>query len=71
MDDLLSAARATLEKIKTLTTQALCDFLTDKLSPIEMPKQVEFRGTLPKSAIGKILKKALMAEEEAKAKEPA
>jgi len=60
-----------LREGKTLTTQALCDFLTDKLSPIEMPKQVEFRETLPKSAIGKILKKALMAEEEAKAKEPA
>jgi long-chain acyl-CoA synthetase len=60
-----------LREGKTLTTQALCDFLTDKLSPIEMPKQVEFRATLPKSAIGKILKKALMAEEEAKPKEPA
>jgi len=60
-----------LREGKSLTEQALCDFLKDKLSPIEMPKQVEFRDVLPKTAIGKILKKTLVAEEEAKAKEPA
>jgi long-chain acyl-CoA synthetase len=60
-----------LREGKSLTEQALCDFLKDKLSPIEMPKQVEFRTGLPKTAIGKILKKTLVAEEEAKAKEPA
>jgi long-chain acyl-CoA synthetase len=38
-------------------------FLKDKLSPIEQPKLFEFRKELPKSAIGKILKKELLAEE--------
>jgi long-chain acyl-CoA synthetase len=41
----------------------------DKLSPIEMPKQVEFRTELPKSAIGKILKKELLAEEARRAEQ--
>jgi long-chain acyl-CoA synthetase len=52
---------------QSVTKEALCAFLEDKLSPIEMPKQVEFRKGLPKTAIGKILKKTLVAEEEAKA----
>jgi long-chain acyl-CoA synthetase len=55
----------------SLTKDALLEFLKDKLSPIELPKQVEFRSTLPKTAIGKILKKSLAAEEDAKAKAPA
>jgi long-chain acyl-CoA synthetase len=56
-----------LREGQALTKEALCAFLEDKLSPIEMPKQVEFRRSLPKTAIGKILKKTLVAEEEAKA----
>jgi long-chain acyl-CoA synthetase len=50
-----------------LTTEALCAFLKDKLSPIEMPKIVEFRADLPKTAVGKIQKKVLIEEERAKA----
>ena len=56
-----------LREGQSLTKEALCAFLEDKLSPIEMPKQIEFRQSLPKTAIGKILKKTLVAEEEAKA----
>ena len=41
-------------------------FLKDKLSPIEMPKQVEFRNELPKTLIGKLSKKELIAEEASK-----
>lgn len=60
-----------LREGQSLTQETLVAFLKDKLSPIEIPKQVEFRSTLPKTAIGKILKKSLIAEEEAKAKAPA
>lgn len=60
-----------LREGESLTKDALSEFLKDKLSPIELPKQVEFRSTLPKTAIGKILKKSLAAEEDAKAKAPA
>jgi long-chain acyl-CoA synthetase len=51
----------------TLTSEELCDFLRDKLSPIEMPKIIEFRAELPKTVIGKIQKKLLIEEERAKA----
>ena len=47
----------------SLDAEGLHEFLKDKLSPIEMPKLVEFRAELPKSAIGKIMKKELLAEE--------
>lgn len=51
----------------TLTIEELSHFLQDKLSPIEMPKIVEFRAELPKTAVGKIQKKVLIEEERAKA----
>jgi len=40
----------------------LTAFLADKLTPIEMPKQVEFRQSLPKTTVGKISKKMLLEE---------
>jgi long-chain acyl-CoA synthetase len=43
----------------SLSEAELLDFLKERLSPIEIPKQIEFRHSLPKSAIGKILKKEL------------
>jgi long-chain acyl-CoA synthetase len=45
-----------------LTAEALSAFLADKLSVLEMPKQIEFRASLPKTAVGKISKKDLLAE---------
>ena len=53
---------------KTLTRDELIGFLKDKLSPIEMPKIVEFRDSLPKTMIGKLSRKALLDEEEARRK---
>ena len=38
-------------------------FLEDKLSKIEMPSEIEFRLELPKTIIGKLSKKELVAEE--------
>lgn len=51
---------------QSLTAPALEIFLEDKLSPIEMPKMIEFRDELPKTIIGKLSKKELVAEEEEK-----
>ncbi len=48
-----------------LTADELKAFLKDKLSPIEMPKFVEFRAELPKTMIGKLSRKALLDELEA------
>jgi long-chain acyl-CoA synthetase len=58
-----------LREGQTLTAEALTAFLKDKLSPIEMPKLIEFRDKpLPKTLIGKLSRKDLIAEELAKAK---
>ncbi|MFD2264050.1 long-chain fatty acid--CoA ligase [Lacibacterium aquatile] len=51
-----------------VAAEALINFLKDKLSPIEMPKHIEFRTSLPKTMIGKLSKKELVAEEREKAK---
>jgi long-chain acyl-CoA synthetase len=50
----------------SLDAATLTAFLKDKLSAIEMPKQIEFRAVLPKTPIGKLSKKELVAEEAAK-----
>ena len=55
----------------TLTAEALTAFLKDHLSPIEMPKRIEFRASLPKTMVGKLSKKELVAEEREKAARPA
>jgi long-chain acyl-CoA synthetase len=53
---------------QSLDEETLKAFLKDKLSPIECPKVVEFRDALPKTAVGKISRKELVAEENAKTK---
>ncbi len=53
-----------------LTEQELRAFLKNKLSPIEMPKLIEFRDTpLPKTLIGKLSRKALIEEDRVKAEQ--
>ncbi len=49
-----------------LTAAELLAFLEERLSPIERPKQIEFRTALPRTPIGKLSKKELVAEERAK-----
>ncbi len=50
-----------------VTGAALRDFLRDKISKIELPREVEIRDTLPKTLIGKLSKKELVEEELQKA----
>ena len=52
---------------ETLTAEELTEFLAERLSPIEMPKLIEFREGLPKTLIGKPSKRALEQEEAARA----
>jgi long-chain acyl-CoA synthetase len=47
----------------TLSTDELRDFLTDRISKIEMPREFEIRDSLPKTMIGKLSKKDLVEEE--------
>jgi long-chain acyl-CoA synthetase len=50
------------------TEADILSHLETKLSRIEMPAQIEFREVLPKTLIGKLSKKELKAEEEARRK---
>jgi long-chain acyl-CoA synthetase len=50
-----------------LDEKALLAFLKPKLGKHEMPAAIEFRASLPKTMIGKLSKKELIAEERAKA----
>ena len=49
-----------------LTQEDLSAFLKEKLGRHELPKFIEFRDSLPKTMIGKLSKKELVAEELAK-----
>jgi long-chain acyl-CoA synthetase len=54
---------------ETCTEKEVIAFCKEKLAPYKVPKLVEFREAIPKSAVGKILRKVLRDEEDAKAKE--
>ncbi|WEK42171.1 MAG: long-chain fatty acid--CoA ligase [Candidatus Sphingomonas colombiensis] len=58
------AAKAfvTLKPGTTPTPAELRAFLSDKVSKIELPREIEIRDTLPKTLIGKLSKKELVAE---------
>ncbi len=54
---------------RTLAAEDLREFLKDKLSPMEMPRAIEFRKQpLPKTMIGKLSRKDLLEEESGKLK---
>ncbi len=55
-----------LKEGETATPEEIIAFCREKLAAYKVPKMVEFRDSLPKSAIGKVLRKVLRAEEEAK-----
>ena len=56
-----------LKEGRDLTEAELREFLVDEISKIEMPKKIEFRTEpLPKTMIGKLSRKDILAEEEAK-----
>jgi long-chain acyl-CoA synthetase len=52
----------TLHPGATVTAEEIKDFLVGQLNKIEMPKTVEIRATLPKTMVGKLSKKELVAE---------
>ncbi len=50
---------------QTVTAHEMVEFLKERISKIEMPTKIEFRDELPKTLIGKLSKKELVAEEKA------
>lgn len=59
-------AYAVLKDGHKLAEDELKEYLRARMSAYAVPHKVEFRAELPKSAIGKILKKELVAQEKAK-----
>ncbi len=57
---------AVLKEGETATQEELIEYCTDKLAKYKLPTEIEFRDELPKTNVGKILKKELRAEEMAK-----
>ncbi|NWF91422.1 MAG: long-chain fatty acid--CoA ligase [Syntrophaceae bacterium] len=54
---------------ETATQEEFIAYFRERLTPYKVPSEVEFRAELPKSMIGKILRRALREEENRKAKE--
>jgi long-chain acyl-CoA synthetase len=50
-----------------LTGAELREFLQDKLAPFEIPRRVEFREEIPKTLVGKPLRRALVADDQRRA----
>ncbi|MBM3560964.1 MAG: long-chain fatty acid--CoA ligase, partial [Alphaproteobacteria bacterium] len=68
-DDYYGQAVKAFVKLKEgerLSADQLGAFLEDKLGKHEQPRHIEFRAELPKTMIGKLSKKELVAEEMAK-----
>ena len=59
---------AVLKQGETATQEELIEFCTDKVARYKLPTEIEFRDDLPKTNVGKVLKKELRAEEMAKRK---
>ena len=55
-----------LKEGETVTEEEIIEFCRERLARFKVPKLVEFRESLPKTPIGKVLRRVLMEEEEAK-----
>ena len=49
-----------------LTAEELRTYCKQRLAPFKVPSEVEFRGELPKSMVGKVLRRALVEEHRAR-----
>jgi long-chain acyl-CoA synthetase len=49
-----------------VTEEEILTFCKERLAPYKAPKTVEFRDELPKSTVGKLLRRVLVDEERAK-----
>jgi long-chain acyl-CoA synthetase len=56
-------AYVVLKEGSTLTTEEMNQFARKYLAAYKVPRQYEFRKELPKTAIGKILRRMLVEEE--------
>jgi long-chain acyl-CoA synthetase len=54
---------------QTATEEEIIDFCKERLAPYKVPKMVEFRDSIPKTAVGKLLRRTLVEEEKKKLEE--
>ncbi|MGB4370639.1 MAG: long-chain fatty acid--CoA ligase [Dethiobacteria bacterium] len=59
-------AYVVLKEGEEATAEEIIEFCSQKLARYKLPRQVEFRSELPKSAIGKILRRELVKKEQQK-----
>lgn len=55
---------------ESVTPEEIVTHCRERLAPFKIPKHIEFRAAIPKSAVGKILRRELAAEERQKRSEP-
>lgn len=55
-----------LKEGQTATVEEIRDFCKENLAPYKVPVYVEFRAELPKTQVGKVLRRLLVEEEKAK-----
>ncbi len=55
-----------LKKSETATESEIIGFCRDRLASYKVPREIEFVSELPKSAVGKVLRRELKAKEERK-----
>ena len=56
-------AYVVLKEGESATAEDILEFTADRLAPYKRPKEIEFREELPKSMVGKILRRVLVEEE--------
>ncbi len=52
-----------------MTEEGLVEYCKENLAPYKVPKEMEFRDELPKSAVGKLLRRVLAEKEREKKEE--
>ncbi|MDW7675137.1 MAG: long-chain fatty acid--CoA ligase [Bacillota bacterium] len=58
-----------LKEGQELTVEEVTEFCKKELAPYKVPKLIEFKKELPKSAVGKLLRRVLVEEEKQRVKE--
>jgi len=51
---------------ETATADEITKWCAERLAPYKVPKQIEFRSELPKTMVGKVLRRVLVEEEKTK-----
>ena len=62
----LANYKSVLKSGETATPDEIIKFCEERLAPYKVPKQVEFRSELPKTMVGKFLRRVLVEEDRKK-----